>query len=236
MKLAPLVESLLFASPAPLSTETLVRLLLAEEESSGLDETEAVTRENVEAAIAAQNLSYEEHGQAFLIEPEAGGWRLLTRPEFAPWVNQLFPEAKPGKLSPAALETLAIIAFRQPATKAEIETIRGVSVDGILPKLIDRGLVESGGTSEQPGHPHLYQTTSAFLEHFGIGTLEELPHADELRTLPLDGSASLPGRDDEDSATPSPDEEESSPPRQSLVAAARARAEAESGSSSEPSS
>src|SRR5204863_6191007 len=105
----------------------------------------------------------------------------------ARWVGQLFPAPKPPRLSPPALETLAIIAYRQPVTRAEVEAVRGVTVEGVLQNLMERGLVKIGGRAEVPGRPLLYETTQFFLEHFGLRDLDELPNAEELRTryLPM---------------------------------------------------
>ena len=98
------------------------------------------------------------------------------------WVRQLFPGPKPARLSPPALETLAIIAYRQPITRADVEAVRGVTVDGVLQNLMERGLVKISGRAELPGRPLLYETTQFFLEHFGLRNLDELPNAEELRT------------------------------------------------------
>jgi segregation and condensation protein B len=102
-------------------------------------------------------------------------------------VRQLYPGPKPARLSPPALETLAIIAYRQPLTRAEIEGVRGVSIEGVLQNLMERGLVKIAGRAELPGRPLLYETTQFFLEHFGLRSLDELPNAEELRTryLPM---------------------------------------------------
>ena len=113
---------------------------------------------------------------------KADGWQLVSHPDCARWVRQLFPGPKPARLSPPALETLAIIAYRQPITRADIEAVRGVTVEGVLQNLMERGLVKISGRAELPGRPLLYETTQFFLEHFGLRDLEELPNAEELRT------------------------------------------------------
>jgi len=97
-------------------------------------------------------------------------------------VRQLFPGPKPARLSPPALETLAIIAYRQPITRADVEAVRGVTVEGVLQNLMERGLVKISGRAELPGRPLLYETTQFLLEHFGLRHLDELPNAEELRT------------------------------------------------------
>jgi segregation and condensation protein B len=109
----------------------------------------------------------------------------VTRPEYAPWVRQLYPEAKPTRLSGPALETLAIIAYRQPVTRADIEAVRGVAVDGVMQVLLDRSLVRIAGRADQPGRPLLYSTTDYFLEHFGLKSTGDLPNAAELGRIPL---------------------------------------------------
>jgi segregation and condensation protein B len=106
----------------------------------------------------------------------------------------LFPELQPTRLSAPALETLAIIAYRQPIAKADVEAIRGVTVDGVMQKLLDAGLVKIAGRAEVPGRPLLYETTQHFMEHFGLKTLEELPNASELRQIPLPKAAAMEHR------------------------------------------
>jgi segregation and condensation protein B len=113
----------------------------------------------------------------------AGGYLLKTRPEFSVWTNKLFEQPKAPKLSQPALETLAVIAYRQPVGRAEIESVRGVAVDGVVATLMERKVIRVAGRSEQPGRPLLYETTPLFLELFGLKNLDELPNADELRRM-----------------------------------------------------
>ena len=116
----------------------------------------------------------------------AGGWQFVSQPEFAPWIIALVgAKARPSRLSQPALETLAIIAYRQPLTRAEIEQVRGVAVDGVMQTLVERGLVEQMGRAEVIGRPMTYGTTALFLEYFGLRSLEDLPAADELRRIPV---------------------------------------------------
>jgi segregation and condensation protein B len=110
---------------------------------------------------------------------------LATDPKYAGWVRQLFPSPKPARLSAPALETLAIIAYRQPITRADVEAVRGVNIDGVLQTLMERGLVKIAGRAEIPGRPLLYETTQFFLDHFGLRTLDEMPNVEELRTRHL---------------------------------------------------
>ncbi|MGA0846337.1 MAG: SMC-Scp complex subunit ScpB [Luteolibacter sp.] len=121
-----------------------------------------------EAAIASLNEGYASSQRAFTILERPKGWKLYTRPEYAEFVRQLFPGRKTERLSGPAMETLAIIAYRQPVTKAAIEAVRGVSCDGMIQKLLDRDLIRIGGRAELPGRPLLYETTDVFFEHFGI--------------------------------------------------------------------
>src|SRR5206468_3393348 len=140
------------------------------------------TEAQVVAALEQLKIEYVQQGRAFQLAEKADGWQLVSDPVYAPWVRQLFPAVKPARLTPPSLETLAIIAYRQPITRADIEVVRGVAVDGVLQNLMERGLVKIGGRAEVPGRPLLYETTQFFLEHFGLRDLDELPNAEELRT------------------------------------------------------
>src|SRR5262249_49345627 len=113
------------------------------------------------------------------------GWQLVTDPKYGPWVRELFPAAKPARLTGPALETLAIIAYRQPISRADVEAVRGVNIDGVLQTLMERGLVKIAGRAEIAGRPLLYETTQFFLDHFGLRTLDELPNVEELRKRDL---------------------------------------------------
>lgn len=206
MELSAIIEALLIASEDPLpSTEIarLVRARVAEAEDALAADAEEYDAESkpeldealravanvdedaVTAAIAQLNHRYEETGRAFLCAERAKGWKIYTRPEYAEFVRQLFPGRKPSRLSGPAMETLAIVAYRQPVTKASIEAVRGVSCDGMLQKLLDRELVRIGGRADLPGRPLLYETTDLFFEHFGVKSVDELPNAAELRTVKL---------------------------------------------------
>lgn len=154
------LEALLFMATGPVSPEFL-------QEITGL-EAEEVTALLQELAAGLHGLEIVNAG---------GGYRLCTRPEYAEYVEKLAGR-QPPSLSPAALETLAIIAYRQPVTKAEIEDLRGVKVDGVLANLMHRELVQEVGRKEVPGRPVLYGTTRFFLEYFGLNRLDELPALD----------------------------------------------------------
>ncbi|MPN36164.1 Segregation and condensation protein B [bioreactor metagenome] len=114
----------------------------------------------------------------------AGAWQFVTLPPYAPWLKALVGhKARPPRLSQPALETLAILAYRQPVTRAEIEQVRGVAVDGVMQTLLERGLVEQVGRAEVVGRPMMYGTTPSFLEYFGLRSLDDMPAADELRRI-----------------------------------------------------
>jgi segregation and condensation protein B len=204
MQLSAIVEALLIASQNPLTSEEIARLVrarVAEADDTRLRETEdgkdvpglpdwllalaATSSEQVAAAISELNQSYQETRRAFTVIERPKGWKLYTRLEYGEFVRQLFPGRKPERMSGPAMETLAIIAYRQPITKAAIEAVRGVACDGMIQKLLDRDLIRIGGRAELPGRPLLYETTDLFFEHFGIRSIDDLPNASELRKVKL---------------------------------------------------
>lgn len=166
-----ILEALLFIADEPLSARRLAAFL------------EGATAAVVDDLIAELNADYLRERRAFEVQPIAGGYRVVTRPAFAHWVRQLQASAAVPRLSQAALETLAIIAYKQPVTRAELEAIRGVSVDGVLRTLVERELVTIAGRAEGLGRPLLYGTTAHFLEYFGLSGLEALPRPEELEVL-----------------------------------------------------
>ena len=184
MELIRVIEALLFSAQKPLTTGELLRAIKG---AGGEDELQlpndfARTQEaEVAAALEQLKIEYIEQGRAFQVLEKAEGWQLASDPAYAIWVRELFPAAKPQRLTPPALETLAIVAYRQPITRADIEAVRGVAVDGVLQSLMERGLVKIAGRAEVPGRPLLYETTQFFLDHFGLRNLEELPNSEELR-------------------------------------------------------
>ena len=204
MLLSAIIEALLFASQAPITADELARLVrarVAEAEDirareledgkqppalpewlSALADTSA---EDASQALRQLLHSYDETQRAFTLSERSTGWKILTRSEYGEFVRQLFPERKPERFSGPAMETLAIIAYRQPITKAAIEAVRGVACDGMLQKLLDRDLIRIGGRAELPGRPLLYETTELFFEHFGIRSIDDLPNSSELRKIPL---------------------------------------------------
>ena len=166
--LAKLLEAALFASARPVTIDELTAL-----------DADAST-EDVSEALTELRGHYDGDGHGVELMEVGGGWQILTRPEYTEAIERAQLAARPHRLSAAALETLAIIAYRQPIGRAEIEEIRGVAVGGVLKSLHERGLIEVTGRAEGLGRPLLYGTTPLFLEQFALRHLEELPRADEL--------------------------------------------------------
>lgn len=135
----------------------------------------------VRQLIEQLNIAYDETGSAFRIERVATGFQLLTRPEFSPWLSKLHERKSELKLSPPALETMTIVAYRQPVTRADVEAIRGVQCSEMLKQLMERGLVRVCGEDDSLGRPYLYGTTRQFLELYGLCSLKELPMSAELK-------------------------------------------------------
>ena len=206
MTLTKVVEALLFSAQKPLSIReiaTAIKSADAEDELSP-NQFARVSAAEVAGALEQLKVEYIEQERGFQLNEKAEGWQLATDPKYAQWVRQLFPAPKPARLSAPALETLAIIAYRQPITRSDVEAVRGVNIDGVLQTLMERGLVKIAGRAEIPGRPLLYETTQFFLDHFGLRTLDELPNVEELRTrhLPMARpEAASPG-----SVTPAPTE------------------------------
>jgi segregation and condensation protein B len=189
MTLTRVVEALLFSAQKPLAIPEIVAAIKgagAEDEFSP-NEFSRTTESQVAAALEQLKIECIEQQRAFQLVEKAEGWQLATDPAYARWVRQLFPGPKPARLTAPALETLAIIAYRQPIMRADVEAVRGVTIEGVLQTLMERGLVKIAGRAEIPGRPLLYETTQFFLDHFGLRTLDELPNVEELRTryLPI---------------------------------------------------
>jgi segregation and condensation protein B len=188
MTLKHVIEALVFASPKPLATREILEALRAAGRDA--DDQEAADfakakEADVLAALGEIQAELATTGRAFQLVEQVRGWTLVSDPACARWVRQLYPEAKPTRLTGPQLETLAIVAYRQPVTRADIEAVRGVAVDGVMQILLDRSLVKIAGRAEVPGRPLLYETTEYFLQHFGLKTVDELPNATELKRLPL---------------------------------------------------
>ncbi len=166
--LAKLLEAALFASARPISTDDLI----------GLDSDASPA--GVAAALEEIREHYDTDGHGVELVQVGDGWQILTRPEYTEAIERAQLASRPQRLSGAALETLAIIAYRQPIGRSEVEEIRGVGAGSILKSLQERGLIDVVGRGEGLGRPLLYGTTSLFLEHFALRHLDELPRADEL--------------------------------------------------------
>ncbi len=156
------VEALLFASPNPLTENQLARLI-------GKD------KRHIPLIVDRLNVSYIQWGRSFRIERFGDSYRIYTLPEYDKYISRLADMPRPAKLSRAALEVLAIVAYRQPIVKSEIEKIRGIDSDGVIRTLLERGFLTIAGKSDALGRPLLYKTTQDFLEFFGISDLSELP-------------------------------------------------------------
>ena len=166
-QLKAIVEALVFASPEPLTLKMLQKLLSDE------------PKEDVVAAVSALQQDYLERGGIHLAEI-AGGYQITTRPEFHDWVRRLFHERTSQKLSVASLETLAVVAYKQPITTAEIGEIRGVNTSGVLSTLMERHLIKIVGRKNVIGRPFLYGTTKEFLIRFGLRDLNDLPRVEDM--------------------------------------------------------
>jgi segregation and condensation protein B len=163
-----IIEALLFTSSEPLSVGFISEVIGVKGESE------------VERILEDLKREYDARGGAIRIAKVAGGFVMCTHPRFAPWIRAMKGIRKEVRLSPAALETLAIIAYKQPITKAEIEVIRGVKSDSPLEYLMEKGLVRVVGRKEVPGRPYLYGTTQKFLSMFGLSSLRDLPRIEEV--------------------------------------------------------
>ena len=185
MVLKQIVEALVFASQKPLTPREIVAVLRSAPGNPGEEGFSRVKEAEIAALLEQIKIELIESGRAFQLVEQASGWQMVTDPRAAPWVRLLYPEARPARLSGPALETLAIVAYKQQITKADIEAVRGVAVDGVIQSLLERNLIRIAGRAEIPGRPLLYETTQYFLEHFGLRTLDEMPNSDELRRIPL---------------------------------------------------
>ncbi|NBR84061.1 MAG: SMC-Scp complex subunit ScpB [Verrucomicrobia bacterium] len=189
MELKTILEAILFNAQKPLSPKELRDVFSQTADNCEEELAKSFKKVKDEELIAVLEALAQEHEAAartFRLVCVAGAWQFVSQPEYAPWIKTLVGEkSRPGRLSQPALETLAIIAYRQPLTRAEIEQIRGVAVDGVMQTLLERGIVEQTGRAEVVGRPALYGTTPQFLEYFGLRGLEDLPAADELRKIPV---------------------------------------------------
>jgi segregation and condensation protein B len=184
-ELSGILEALLFMAADPLPINRIVSLL------------GTVPRPEVQEALIRLKEDYTRAGRGLHLVEFAGGYRLVTKPDYAPWIKRLEKVKAPAKLSRSALESLAIIAYKQPIVRAEIEQIRGVETSGVLRTLLERKLVRIVGRKEEPGRPIMYGTTKFFLEHFGLRDLSQLPPLREFKELGESEQAMLPMEDEE---------------------------------------
>jgi segregation and condensation protein B len=169
-ELKPILEALIFASDTPLTVDKIKQIL------------ESVSRKEIDAAIGELQREYQEQNRAFQLKEVANGYQFRTQPAFSPWLKKL-KKTKPFRLTQPTLETLAIIAYRQPITKMEIEKIRGVDSGGIVKTLLDKKLITLAGKKDVPGKPFLFATTKTFLEVFGLENLSSLPTLKDIEDL-----------------------------------------------------
>jgi segregation and condensation protein B len=175
-----IIEALFFATDEPLTLRQVIDIFGDAEES---ERNRRITPELILSVIEDLNREYTETGRVFRIVKIAGGYQFATQPQFGVWLGRMVRERSRRKLSMSALESLAVIAYKQPVTKPEIEAIRGVNADYVLHSLLERNLVAIVGRAATPGRPLLYGTTKEFLKHFGINDLSELPKPREINEL-----------------------------------------------------
>ncbi|MBP9865069.1 MAG: SMC-Scp complex subunit ScpB [Candidatus Omnitrophica bacterium] len=165
------IEALLFASSKPMSVSELRKVL------------RGLAPKQIEGFVTEIKEQYEQSKRSFQIVEIAGGYEIVTRKEFAPWIFKVELQKKARQATQSALETLAILAYKQPITRAEIEDLRGVDVSGVMTTLMERTLIKIVGRKEVPGRPFLYGTTDKFLEHFGLKSLQDLPSIEEIKKI-----------------------------------------------------
>ena len=189
MNLKSIVEAILFKSVKPLSARDLAQTIRRAEknmEESGEKNDDVLTKISEKDIISViDELRESLMERAIMLQEVAGGYRLVTRPEYEAYIAPLAGTPRQARLSQPALETLAVIAYRQPLSRAEIEAVRGVAVGGVLETLVDRGIIQVAGRADVPGRPLIYETTPYFLQHFGLNSLDELPNVEELKRVQL---------------------------------------------------
>jgi len=164
-----IIETLLFVSEKPLGLERIKEIL----------EDIHIEKSSIKALIEELRNEYNQTNRTFTVEELGGGYRLSTDPFYGPWIRKLFKIERKDRLSLPALETLSVIAYRQPVAKTDIEAIRGVNIDGVIKNLLERGQIRIIGRKEVAGRPFLYGTTREFLVHFGLNSLDDLPKLKE---------------------------------------------------------
>ncbi len=185
------VEALLFSSDKPLALEQLRQAL------------DNLAQAQVKAIVDELRAEYEANNRGMRIVEIAGGFQMVTGSGFAPFLKKLYKNRKVERLSKPALETLAIIAYKQPLTRLEIESLRNVNIDGVVRTLFEKDLIRVAGRKETPGRPRVYATTKRFLEYFGLNSLEELPKMD-LSDIEAAGAALATKEEAHDASIPAP--------------------------------
>ena len=175
-----IVEALFFGSDEPLTSKQINDILKSPDENGP---KMRIREDEILEIVRDLNSEYVREGRSFRIIQVAGGFQYATMPEYAEWLGRLMKEKAKRKLTQAAIETLSVIAYKQPVTKPEIEAIRGVNADYAIQKLLERGMVTIVGRAASPGRPLLYGTTQDFLKHFGINDLAELPKPREIEEI-----------------------------------------------------
>jgi len=170
-ELKPVLEALIFVSDKPLSINQIKVVVETAQEAQ------------IRQLVDELNQEYEQTNRSFIIQEVAGGFRMATRPEFAAWLKSLYKSKVSERLTRPSLETLAIVAYKQPVTRSEVEAIRGVNTDGVIATLLERNLVKIAGRKDTPGRPLLYATTDDFLNHFGLGSISDIPKLPEVQEL-----------------------------------------------------
>jgi segregation and condensation protein B len=169
--LKQVIEAIIFASDVPITAKQIHAL------------AEEVSPSQIEKIIQNLNLEYTQTKRAFHIVKIAGGYQLVSRDSFSPWIQKLFQGRRKSRLSQAALETLSLIVFKQPVSKTEVSAIRGVNCDGVIQTLLERKLITISGRSDGPGRPLIFRTTNEFLRYFGVNDISDLPRPREMEEI-----------------------------------------------------
>jgi segregation and condensation protein B len=187
-----IILALLFSADEPLSVRKIAGIL------------NDVPAADIGASIQSWRTRFDDEAWSVMIGKVAGGYQLSSRPEYAPYIAKLYSGKRKLRLSKAALEALAIIAYKQPTTRAEIESVRGVNCGGVIANLMERGLIKISGKAKVLGAPFLYNTTQEFLEYLGLDSLKDLPSMEELEALLEREERAMAGEDDEDQPVADP--------------------------------
>ncbi|RCL66928.1 MAG: SMC-Scp complex subunit ScpB [Rhodothermaeota bacterium MED-G64] len=176
-RLISVIEAILFAHAEPLKAHELAAMMNESEEELSL------SAEHIDDMITELNQLYDQNDVSFRIEKKGGGYRFLTRPQLHPWLQMAQNQSRRRRLSQSALETVAIVAYKQPITKPEVDAIRGVDSGYVIRQLLERELIAVSGRADSPGKPLLYKTSPLFLSHFGLQSVDDLPKPREIEDL-----------------------------------------------------